>query len=176
MAGARAATGDGDGMIGLVVPGRPTGSSASGHPRKTQDKDGRADDQAPRPLPGMFVCPFAESLGCVGCYFGLCCCCVVAVAPPTVRPLARDPRVLIGWSLALGRPSTVRSDEWPAWFSFWFSGCWRALAKGTAWAFFYCVILLLLLLLLLLRHWLWVLVWAGACYWHGVGGFMFNSS
>ena len=31
------------------------------------------------------------------------------------------------------RPSTVRSDEWPAWFSFWFSGCWRALAKGTAW-------------------------------------------
>ena len=43
------------------------------------------------------------------------------------------------------RPSTVRSDEWPAWFSFWFSGCWRALAKGTAWAGFYCVILLLLL-------------------------------
>ena len=34
------------------------------------------------------------------------------------------------------RPSTVRSDEWPAWFSFWFSGCWRALAKGTAWAGF----------------------------------------
>ena len=30
-------------------------------------------------------------------------------------------------------PSTVRSDEWPAWFSFWFSGRWRALAKGTAW-------------------------------------------
>ena len=25
-------------------------------------------------------------------------------------------------------------------------------------------------------HFLWVLVWAGACYWHGVGGFMFNSS
>ena len=23
---------------------------------------------------------------------------------------------------------------------------------------------------------LWVLVWTGACYWHGVGGFMFNSS
>ena len=22
----------------------------------------------------------------------------------------------------------------------------------------------------------WVLVWTGACYWHGVGGFMFNSS
>ena len=43
------------------------------------------------------------------------------------------------------RPSTVRSDEWPAWlFSFWFSGCWRALAKGTAWAGFYCAILLLL--------------------------------
>ena len=35
-------------------------------------------------------------------------------------------------------PSTVRSDEWPTWFSFWFSGCWRALAKGTAWAFFWC--------------------------------------
>ena len=34
------------------------------------------------------------------------------------------------------RPSTVRSDEWPAWFSFWFSGCWRALSKGTAWAGF----------------------------------------
>ena len=22
----------------------------------------------------------------------------------------------------------------------------------------------------------WVLVWTGACYWHGVGGFMFNPS
>ena len=76
MAGARAATGDG--MIDLVVPGRPTGSSASGRLRKTQDKDGRADDQAPPPLPGLFVCPFAESLGCVGCYFGFSCC-VVAV-------------------------------------------------------------------------------------------------
>ena len=43
------------------------------------------------------------------------------------------------------RPPTVRSDEWPAWFSFWFSGCWRALAKGTVWAGFYCAILLLLL-------------------------------
>ena len=32
----------------------------------------------------------------------------------------------------------MRSDEWPARFSFWFSGCWRALAKGTAWAFFLC--------------------------------------
>ena len=41
------------------------------------------------------------------------------------------------------RPSTVRSDEWPAWFSFWFSGCWRALAKGTAWAGLYCAVLLL---------------------------------
>ena len=39
-------------------------------------------------------------------------------------------------------PSTVRSDEWPAWLSFWLSGCWRALAKGTAWAGSYCVILL----------------------------------
>ena len=25
-------------------------------------------------------------------------------------------------------------------------------------------------------HYPWVWVWAGACYWHGVGGFMFNSS
>ena len=25
-------------------------------------------------------------------------------------------------------------------------------------------------------HCPWVLVWTGACYWHGVGGFMFNSS
>ena len=25
-------------------------------------------------------------------------------------------------------------------------------------------------------HCLWVLVWAGACYWNGVGGFMFDSS
>ena len=25
-------------------------------------------------------------------------------------------------------------------------------------------------------HFLWVLVWTGACFWHGVGGFMFNSS
>ena len=33
-------------------------------------------------------------------------------------------------------PSTARFGEWPAWLSFWFSGCWRALAKGTAWAFF----------------------------------------
>ena len=74
------AHGDGrwDDTIDLVVPGRPTGSSASGRLRKTQDKDGRADAQAP-PLPGLFVCPFAESLGCVGCYFGFWCCCVVAV-------------------------------------------------------------------------------------------------
>ena len=41
-------------------------------------------------------------------------------------------------------PSTVRSGEWPAWFSFLFSGRWRSLAKGTAWAFFYCAITLLL--------------------------------
>ena len=26
------------------------------------------------------------------------------------------------------------------WLWVWFSGCWRALAKGTAWAGFYCVI------------------------------------
>ena len=42
--------------------------------------------------------------------------------PSIVRPLAKDPRVLIGWPLPLG------------------------------------------------------LVWSGACYWNGVGGFMFNSS
>ena len=41
-------------------------------------------------------------------------------------------------------PSTVRSGEWPAWFFFWFSGRWRALAKGTAWAGFYRAVLLLL--------------------------------
>ena len=28
----------------------------------------------------------------------------------------------------------VCSGEWQAWFSFWVSGCWRALTKGTAWA------------------------------------------
>ena len=53
--------------------------------------------------------------------------------------------ITTGWSLVyllpfLDRPSTVRSGEWPAWFSFWFSGCWWALAKGTAWAGFYCAI------------------------------------
>ena len=58
--------------------------------------------------------------------------------------------------LFISWPSTARSGEWPAWFSFWFSGCWRALAKGTAWAVFYCVILLLT--------------------WNGLGGFKFNSS
>ena len=56
--------------------------------------------------------------------------------------------ITTGWSLVyllpfLDRPSTVRSGELPAWFFFWFSGCWRALAKGTAWAGFYCAILLL---------------------------------
>ena len=57
------------------------------------------------------------------------------------RWLKPDPK----WhSFSGGRPSTVRADEWPAWFSFWFSGCWRALAKGTAWAGFYWAILLLL--------------------------------
>ena len=50
-------------------------------------------------------------------------------------------------------PFAVRSGEWPAWFSFWFSGRWQALAKGTAWAGFYSVILRLLLLLLLLLRW-----------------------
>ena len=35
-------------------------------------------------------------------------------------------------------------NERPAWFSFWFSGCWRALAKGTARAGFSFVILFLL--------------------------------
>ena len=78
VAGARAATAGDDGMIDLVVPGRPTGSSASGRLRKTQDKDGRADDQAPPPLLGLFVCPFAESLGrwvLFGVFLLLCCCC-----------------------------------------------------------------------------------------------------
>ena len=42
-----------------------------------------------------------------------------------------------GGTLLYGQSS---SAEWPAWFSFWFSGCWRALAKGTAWAGFYCAI------------------------------------
>ena len=48
--------------------------------------------------------------------------------------------------------STVRSDEWPAWFSLWFSGCCRSLAKGTAWAGFYCSILLLLLYLAITQN------------------------
>ena len=43
----------------------------------------------------------------------------------------------------------MRSDEWPAWFFFWFPGCWRALAKGAAWVdfytCFYCAMLLLIL-------------------------------
>ena len=53
------------------------------------------------------------------------------------------PRPLGPRAVNLGRvgppwwPSTVRSDECPAWFSFWFSGRWRALAKGTAWADFF---------------------------------------
>ena len=54
--------------------------------------------------------------------------------PLTLTGLAPRPS---GWEPSAclpPRPSTVRSDEWPAWFSFWFSGCWRALAKGTAWA------------------------------------------
>ena len=29
---------------------------------------------------------------------------------------------------------------------------------------------------LLAGNFLWVLVWVGACYWHGMGGFVFNSS
>ena len=47
---------------------------------------------------------------------------------------------------ALFWPSTVRSGEWPTWFSFWFSGCRRALAKGQRHGVdgFYCAILLLL--------------------------------
>ena len=48
--------------------------------------------------------------------------CAVHPPPSTVRPLVRDPLVLIGWPLPL-------------------------------------------------RY----LAWAGACYWHGVSGFMFNS-
>ena len=48
-----------------------------------------------------------------------------ALGPP-LRGSCRVPH------FPLPRPFTVRSGEWPAWFSFWFSGCWRALAKGTA--------------------------------------------
>ena len=49
---------------------------------------------------------------------------------PTVSPRSAS-RSAHSWL------STVRSGEWPAWLSFWFSGRWRALAKGTAWAGFY---------------------------------------
>ena len=53
-------------------------------------------------------------------------------SPTKERPggVVHDPNPTRIW------PSTARSDEWPAWFPFWFSGCWRALAKGTAWAGF----------------------------------------
>ena len=43
---------------------------------------------------------------------------------------------------SFGWPSTVRFGDWPAWFSFWFSGRWRALSKGTARAGFYRTVLL----------------------------------
>ena len=76
--------------------------------------------------------------------------------PPPAPPMSTPPR-----------PSTMRSDEWPAWFSFWFSGCWRALAKGTAWAFFKVQFIIIIIII--------ILVWAGACYWYGVGGFVFDS-
>ena len=39
--------------------------------------------------------------------------------------------------------------------------CWLAPLEPSTW---------------LAGHCLWVLVWTGACYWHGVGGFMFYSS
>ena len=52
--------------------------------------------------------------------------------------------------------------------------------KHTAWAFFFAPStvrpLARDLRVLIAGHFLWVLVWTGACYWHGVGGFMFNSS
>ena len=38
------------------------------------------------------------------------------------------------------RSSTQNPQE----LSFWFFGCWRALAKGTAWAGFYCIMRILL--------------------------------
>ena len=73
------------------------------------------------------------------------------VSGPFIPPWLIHTRLELAWkdeviSSAVW-PSTVRSGEWPAWwFSFWFSGRWRApLAKGTAWAGFYCAILLLLL-------------------------------
>ena len=104
-------------------------------------------------------------------------------APSTARPLARDLRVLIGWPLPFaaalafwsGRALATTSHEhnvrlflkchniplptrplnqrpppcarWPGTLGSWLAG-----------------------------HCPWVLVWAGACYWHGMGGFMFNSS
>ena len=50
-----------------------------------------------------------------------------------------------GSSVAVGLdpPPCAPTNGRPG-FPFWFSGCWRALAKGTAWAGFCCVILLLL--------------------------------
>ena len=80
----------------------------------------------------------------------------------------------------------LRSVEWPAWFSFWFSGCWRALAKGTARVGFDCEILLLLrsphgtLTLHRALHdgrpgFPGAGVLTGACqFGHGVGGFTTN--
>ena len=60
-------------------------------------------------------------------------------------PCKRRGTKVINEKPKLCRGCAVRSGEWPAWFSFWFSGCWRALAKGTAWAGFYSAIRLLLL-------------------------------
>ena len=46
-----------------------------------------------------------------------------------VRPTGDEPGCEPSATPHSNGPSTARSDEWPAWFSFWFSGCWRALAK-----------------------------------------------
>ena len=64
---------------------------------------------------------------------------------PSIIYLKKNEHFILHPLITKNWPSTVRSEEWPAWFSFWFSGCWRALAKGTAWAGFYCAILLLLI-------------------------------
>ena len=63
--------------------------------------------------------------------FVFCCCCFFH-APA---------RIFKAYHTETGNSrSAVRSGQWPAWFSFWFSGCWRALAKGSARAGLYCAI------------------------------------
>ena len=47
--------------------------------------------------------------------------------------------------LGLGPPSRAPTNGRPVFFSCWFSGCWRALAEGTAWAVLCRVTIFLLL-------------------------------